>query len=118
MTNKEFVIWFKGFVDGAHDYNITPKQWDLLKEKINEVEDDYIDESGHFVEPLPHIFSPISATGVITGSISITSGSSTSVYNTGAVWNDKMGCFHYINYPEGFGYYINNTSENKNKENE
>ena len=41
-----------------------------------------------------------------------------STNHTTAVWNDKMGAWHYINYPEGFGYYINNTSENKNKENE
>jgi len=115
MTSKEFVIWFKGFTEGAHDYNITPKQWDLLKEKINEVEDNEDNEPGHFVEPFPpHIFSPINTTGVVTGSISVTSGSITSVYNTGAVWNDKMGAWHYTNYPEGFGYYINN----KNKENE
>lgn len=39
MTSAEFVIWFRGFVDGAHDFNITPKQWDLIKEKLNEVND-------------------------------------------------------------------------------
>jgi len=42
----------------------------------------------------------------------------TSSNHTTAVWNDQMGCWHYINYPEGFGYYTNNTSENKKKENE
>lgn len=40
MTSKEFVLWLKGFVDGAHNFNITPAQWDLLKEKIKEVHDD------------------------------------------------------------------------------
>jgi hypothetical protein len=40
MTSKEFVIWFKGFIDGAHNFNITPAQWDLLKEKVKEVNDD------------------------------------------------------------------------------
>jgi hypothetical protein len=40
MTSRDFVIWFKGFIDGAHEYNVTPKQWDLLKEKIKEVKDD------------------------------------------------------------------------------
>ena len=39
MTSKEFVIWFKGFTEGVHDYNVTPKQWDLLKEKLTEVND-------------------------------------------------------------------------------
>ena len=40
MTSKEFVLWLKGFTDGVHEYNITPKQWDLLKEKLAEVKDE------------------------------------------------------------------------------
>ena len=40
MTSKEFVIWLKGFTDGVHEYSITPKQWDYLKEKLSEVKDD------------------------------------------------------------------------------
>lgn len=40
MTSKEFVQWLKGFTDGVHEYNITPKQWDLLKEKLEEVKDE------------------------------------------------------------------------------
>ena len=40
MTSKEFVIWFKGFTEGVHEYNITPKQWDNLKEKLAEVKDE------------------------------------------------------------------------------
>ncbi len=40
MTSKEFVIWLKGFTDGVHEYNITPKQWDLLKDKLAEVKDE------------------------------------------------------------------------------
>jgi hypothetical protein len=40
MTSKDFVIWLKGFMDGAHHHNITPAQWDMLKEKIKEVNDD------------------------------------------------------------------------------
>ena len=39
MTSKEFVIWLKGFTDGVHEFNITPKQWDILKEKLAEVSD-------------------------------------------------------------------------------
>jgi hypothetical protein len=37
MTSKEFVIWLKGFTEGVHEYNITPKQWDTLKEKLAEL---------------------------------------------------------------------------------
>ena len=39
MTSKEFVIWLKGFTEGVHEYNITLKQWDLLKDKLAEVKD-------------------------------------------------------------------------------
>lgn len=40
MTSKQFVIWLKGFTEGVHEFNITPKQWDLLKEKLAEVNDE------------------------------------------------------------------------------
>ena len=40
MTSKEFVIWLKGFTEGVHEFNITPKQWDLLKDKLAEVKDE------------------------------------------------------------------------------
>ena len=35
MSEKEFIEWFKGFSDGVHHYNITPKQWDYVKEKLS-----------------------------------------------------------------------------------
>ena len=34
MTPEEFVIWFKGFATAANPYNITPKQWDDIKEQL------------------------------------------------------------------------------------
>jgi hypothetical protein len=40
MTSKEFTIWLKGFTEGCHEYSPTPKQWDLLKEKLAEVKDE------------------------------------------------------------------------------
>lgn len=42
MTSKEFVLWLKGFTQGVHEFNITPKQWDLLKDKLAEVKDEPI----------------------------------------------------------------------------
>jgi len=39
MTSKEFITWLKGFTEGVHEYNVTPKQWDLLKAKLEEVND-------------------------------------------------------------------------------
>ena len=69
MTSNEFVLWLKGFTDGVHEYNITPKQWDLLKEKLKEVEDKtLILESPKFpfgtpnttpIVPLPHYPNPL-----------------------------------------------------------
>jgi hypothetical protein len=40
MTSKEFVIWLKGFATASNNYSITPKQWDDLKDKLGEVNDD------------------------------------------------------------------------------
>jgi hypothetical protein len=37
MQPNEFILWLKGFTEGVHEYNITPKQWDLLKEKLTQV---------------------------------------------------------------------------------
>jgi hypothetical protein len=39
MTSKEFCIWLRGFTEGVHEFNITPKQWDILKEKLAGVND-------------------------------------------------------------------------------
>jgi len=39
MTSKEFVIWLKGFVAAASEYNITPKQYDAIVDKLKEVND-------------------------------------------------------------------------------
>ena len=37
MNEKEFVVWLKGFTSGVHHYNISPKQWDKLKEVLQTV---------------------------------------------------------------------------------
>jgi hypothetical protein len=50
MTSKEFVLWLKGFTDGVHEFNITPKQWDTLKEKLAEVNDNTIPMGGVIVD--------------------------------------------------------------------
>jgi hypothetical protein len=39
MTSKEFVIWLKGFATAANSYNITPAQWDEVKEQLNKIND-------------------------------------------------------------------------------
>jgi hypothetical protein len=37
MTPNEFVIWFKGFAEAANNFTLTPKQWDDVKDKLNDV---------------------------------------------------------------------------------
>jgi hypothetical protein len=41
MNAKEFVIWLRGFTKACNDYTATPKQWDHIKEMLEEVEDDH-----------------------------------------------------------------------------
>ena len=66
MTSKEFVIWLKGFTEGVHEFAITPKQWDYLKEKLAEVKDDTSLSPFPFgtpntapIMPLPHYPNPL-----------------------------------------------------------
>jgi hypothetical protein len=37
MNSYDFIVWLKGFVQAANSYNITPKQWDDIKEQLNKV---------------------------------------------------------------------------------
>jgi hypothetical protein len=37
MTANEFITWFKGFVAAANTFNITPKQWDIICEQLEKV---------------------------------------------------------------------------------
>jgi len=39
MTNNDFIQWCRGFVNGAHSFNILPKQWTEFKEKLTTVKD-------------------------------------------------------------------------------
>ena len=40
MTSKEFVIWLKGFIAASNNFNITPAQYDELKDTLSKVNDD------------------------------------------------------------------------------
>ena len=50
MTSKEFIIWLRGFSEGVHEYNITPKQWETFKEKLAQVDDNIIPMGGVIVD--------------------------------------------------------------------
>ena len=125
MTSRDFTIWMKGFMEACNDYTATPKQWDRIKEVLYEVED-YDDNPGIDVEiddyhpswtPSYNPNLTVPPTRIISVSGSGSPTVTTMLHNTTAntVWNDKMGSWHYTNYPEGFGYFTNSTLEGKNK---
>jgi len=114
MTSSEFIIWLKGFSEACHDFHPTPKQWDRIKDVLNEVKD--YDDNPDIWETEDwndwyNNETPL--TGTISGSGTIGCTTNDPSRYTTTVWNDKMGCWHYTNYPEGFGYYVNSTVENK-----
>ena len=49
MISSEFIVWLKGFTEACNDFTPTPKQWDRIKEVLNEVQD-YNDNPGIDVE--------------------------------------------------------------------
>jgi hypothetical protein len=101
MTSKEFVLWLKGFTDGVHEYNISPKQWDTLKDKLAEVSDEPIGfpfgvPNTGTIQTLPFIqpYNPYNPYQINCGSGS--SGTITTTPNVG-------GSITIANPPFGFG---------------
>ena len=84
MTSKEFVLWLKGFTEGVHEYNITPKQWDLLKEKLEEVKDEQ------------KIGTPI-GTGWGTPNVTLSGSGQLWQSSTSTTYNPQSGSWHYTN---------------------
>jgi hypothetical protein len=73
MTSKEFVIWLKGFTKGVHEFNITPKQWDTLKEELAKVSDE------------PYIGTAVGGGwGTPNGTITTTPGTTSITFTTGS----------------------------------
>lgn len=124
MTSKEFVIWLKGFTDGVHEFNITPKQWDLLKEKLSEVKDEErigtpIGEGGWGtpntapIQTLPFIqpydpYNPYKVTcqpGTTGTTLTVSSGSGSITYNPST--STAYG------YPSGSAWSYTNSNDEK-----
>jgi len=94
MTSKEFVLWLKGFTKGVHEFNITPKQWDILKDKLAEVKDEPIGfpfgvpntapiQTLPFIQPYnPHNPYTINCGSGSSGTITTTPGVSSITYAT------------------------------------
>ena len=94
MTSKEFILWLKGFTEGVHEFNITPKQWDILKDKLAEVKDEPIGfpfgvpntapiQTLPFIQPYnPHNPYTINCGSGSSGTITTTPGVSSITYAT------------------------------------
>lgn len=95
MTSKEYVIWLKGFVEACHEYAPTPKQWDALKDKLEEVKDDTS------VSPFP--FGVPNTAPIVTLPY-ITPGPSTDPYNPFKITCDTTGSYGTITTTPGTGY--------------
>ena len=114
MTSSEFIYWVKGYLAAQTD-----SQFKIDIEKALDQVQDYDDNPGiswKIEEPKNwsgNTGTPL--TGTISGSqgITLTTDASGSFRYSATIWNDKIGCWHYTNYPEGFGYYTNSTVEDK-----
>ena len=100
MNSKEFVLWLKGFTEGVHEFNITPKQWDLLKDKLGEVKDEPSYTFPTFTPntapmPLPHYPNPLDNPYRIT--------CSTGSFGTTITTTPGVGSITIANPPFGFG---------------
>ena len=100
MTSKEFVLWLQGFTQGVHEYNISPKQWEALKDTLARVYDGHPIGVGGLGVPNLTPNGTIPATGfIVTTSPGTTitttpNGMSTSItygYPSGSAWSYTNG---------------------------
>jgi hypothetical protein len=120
MTSKEFVLWLKGFTEGVHEYNVTPKQWDIVKEKLAEVKDEPTPSFPTFtpntapIQTLPFIqpYDPYKVTCESGTTLTVSSGSSGTIVVTpgyGSITYKPSTSTAY-GYPSGSAWnYTNNT---------
>ena len=112
MTSKEFILWLKGFTEAVHDYNVTPKQWDIVKEKLAEVKDEPTVSFPTFtpntapIQTLPFIqpYDPYNPYKITSGTNGVTltvatDSSGTITYNpsTTTMWNPSGSNWSYTN---------------------
>lgn len=126
MTSKEFILWLKGFSEGVHEYNITPKQWDIVKEKLADVKDEPT-QSIPFgvpntapIQTLPFIqpydpYNPYKITSESDTTLTVSTGSSGTITVTpgyGSITYNPSTTTQM--YPSGSAWnYTNNTGNNK-----
>ena len=123
MTSKEFVLWLKGFTEGVHEFNVTPKQWETLKDKLAEVKDEPTPSFPFGVpntapiQTLPFIqpydpYNPYKITSESGDTLTVSSGSSGTIIATpgysSITYNPSTSTAY--GYPSGSAWnYTNNT---------
>ena len=101
MTPEQFVIWLRGFTEGVHEFNVSPKQWDYLKEVLAEVKNE---DKITIREPIP-TYSGYTPGATATPNTSITTkkpvaytlttaGEGTAVYRTKNLLTDSVHNLH------------------------
>jgi hypothetical protein len=53
MKAEEFVIWFKGFVAGSNNYDLTPAGWEAVKAQLEKVGEDKVKFKSEEEKALP-----------------------------------------------------------------
>ena len=92
MTSYEYTQWLKGFLDAVDGYNITKKQFDTIREKLKEVNDNVGTPIGNgwgipnwggtIITPVTTPYS-VPLTGTISTSTANYPSGSTLTYTTG-----------------------------------
>ena len=92
MTSQEYTQWLKGFLDAVDGYNITKKQFDTIREKLKEVNDNVgtpisngwgiPNWGGNIITPATPYSVPLTGT-ISSNTFTLTSGSSAYFTNTG-----------------------------------
>ena len=92
MTSQEYTQWLKGFLDAVDGYNITKKQFDTIREKLKEVNDNVgtpisngwgiHNWGGNIITPATPYSVPLTGT-ISSNTFTLTSGSSAYFTNTG-----------------------------------
>jgi len=127
MTSKGFVLWLKGFTEGVHEFNVTPKQWDTLKEKLAEVKDEEqigtpigiggwgTPNGSPFITPPPSDpFNPYKITCTPGTTITTTPGTGyITTYNTAFSGSYNPSTSTAYGYPSGSAWSYTNSNDEK-----
>ena len=113
MTSQEYTQWLKGFLDAVDGYNITKKQFDSIREKLKEVNDNVGTPIGNgwgipnwggtTIKPVTTPYSvpltgTISTSGYPSGStITYTTGNNTGTYTIPASAGTITSTTAYVN---------------------